>query len=602
MEFIVLEQFSGILCSAPDALATATLSPHLARLNIPLGTVGCNPKLSVFNESGDVCLALGEPRFSDPALQDVNTLRGPSAAWMQAFCTQGEAALQQVRGRFCVVLIRNDGSDALLATDRFGTWPICYAAQAGALHFSDRADTIPGVTRQVSSQAVFEYLFFHMIPAPTTIFEGVSRLPAGHLLKWEAGSAQCICWWQPTFDEQHAPDFTEAKQQFLQIIQDGVTREAAGHNVGTFLSGGTDSSTVTGMLCKTLGAPAHSYSIGFDASGYDEMEYARIAAKHFGAEHHEYYVTPDDLLDGIPRVATHYDQPFGNSSAVPAWICASRAREDGIDKILAGDGGDELFGGNTRYAKQRVFGWYDSVPGLLRRGLLEPGLALPGMDRIPLVKKGVSYVEQARVPMPDRIHMYNMLVRLGMDNVFEPDFLARIDTDRPQREQREVWQATNAKSHINRMLAYDWKYTLADNDLPKVIGTTQLAGLDVDFPLLSDELLAFSATLPPEWKLKRLTLRWFFKEALRGFLPDEIISKKKHGFGLPFGVWACQHAGLKALASDALSSFRGRGIVKAAFIDDLLNIHLPAHPGYYGEMVWILMMMEFWMREHETNR
>lgn len=597
----MLEQFSGILCSAPDALATATLSPHLARLNFPLGTVGCNPKLSVFNEGGDVCLALGEPRFSDPALQDVNARRGPSAAWIQAFRTQGEAALQQVKGRFCVVLVRNDGSEALLATDRFGTWPICYAAQAGDLHFSDRADTIPGVARQISSQAVFEYLFFHMIPAPATIFEGVSRLPAGHLLKWQDGSTQCIRWWQPTFDEHHTPDFATAKQQFLQIIQDGVTREAAGHNVGTFLSGGTDSSTVTGMLCKTLGAPPRSYSIGFDASGYDEMEYARIAAKHFGADHHEYYVTPDDLLDGIPRVATHYDQPFGNSSAVPAWICATRAREDGIDKVLAGDGGDELFGGNTRYAKQRIFGWYDGVPGLLRRGLLEPTLALPGMDRIPLLKKGVSYVEQARVPMPDRIHMYNMLVRLGMDTVFEPDFLARVDIDRPQREQREVWQATNARSHVNRMLAYDWKYTLADNDLPKVIGTTQLAGLDVAFPLLSDELLMFSATLPPEWKLKRLTLRWFFKEALRGFLPDEIITKKKHGFGLPFGVWACQHAGLKALASDALGSFRGRGIVKPAFIDDLINVHLPAHPGYYGEMVWIVMMMEFWMREHETN-
>jgi asparagine synthase (glutamine-hydrolysing) len=182
--------------------------------------------------------------------------------------------------------------------------------------------------------------------------------------------------------------------------------------------------------------------------------------------------------------------------------------------------------------------------------------------------------------------------------VFEADFLARIDVEQPKREQREIWQATNARSHINRLLNYDWKYTLADNDLPKVIGTTQLAGVDVAFPLLSDELTDFSTTLPPEWKLKRLTLRWFFKEALRGFLPDEIIAKNKHGFGLPFGVWACQHAGLKALAADALGSFRKRGIVRPAFIDELLSTHLPAHPGYYGEMVWILMILEFWMREH----
>ncbi len=595
----MLERFCGVLhASGTVTDASSDFPNQLARLQLPRGAIGYRADVAVFQGDGQICLALGNPRFKDSTLQQTKEQRGAAAAWVQAFRSHGDDALQQANGRFSVILVGLDGREALLATDRFGTWPVCYAERNGRLHFSDRASTVPGIRRQASSQAVFEYLFFHMIPAPTTIFEGVYRLPQGHLLKWQDGKAECRRWWQPRFDEDARPNLEESKARFLQIIEDDVRREAEGAEVGCFLSGGTDSSTVTGMLCKVLGQPARSYSIGFDASGYDEMEYARIAARRFGADHREYYVTPDDLLDGIPKVATHYDQPFGNSSAVPAWICASRAREDGIDKMLAGDGGDELFGGNTRYAKQRVFGWYEDIPGLVRRGLLEPTLALPGMDRIPVVKKGVSYVEQARVPMPDRIHMYNMLVRLGMDTVFEPDFLARIDLEQPKREQREVWQATNARSHINRLLNYDWKYTLADNDLPKVIGTTQLAGVDVAFPLLSDELTDFSTGLPPEWKLKRLTLRWFFKEALRGFLPDEIIAKKKHGFGLPFGVWACQHAGLKALATDALNSFRGRGIVRPGFIDELLSTHLPAYPGYYGEMVWILMMMEFWMREH----
>ncbi|MDY0045876.1 MAG: asparagine synthase C-terminal domain-containing protein [Thauera propionica] len=597
----MLERFSGVLHTSVAVADTSQIFPEqLARLQFPQGAIGYRADVSVFQENGGISLALGNPRFKDAALQQLKDQRGAAAAWAQAFRTHGDGAVQQVAGRFSVIHISDDGRKALLATDRFGTWPICYAEHEGRLHFSDRADTLPGVPRKISSQAVFEYLFFHMIPAPATIFEGVARLPQGHLLKWQDGKTECRRWWEPVFEEGTAPDFGEAKTRFLEIIEAGVRHEAEGASVGCFLSGGTDSSTVTGMLCKVVGQPARAYSIGFDASGYDEMEYARIAAKRFGADHREYYVTPDDLVAGIPQVATHYDQPFGNSSALPGWICATRAREDGIERMLAGDGGDELFGGNTRYAKQRIFGWYDGVPGLLRRGLLEPTLALPGMDRIPLLKKGVSYVEQARVPMPDRIHMYNMLIQLGMDTVFAPDFIARVDTDRPYRAQREVWQATNASAHINRMLNYDWKYTLADNDLPKVVGTTQLAGVDVAFPLLSDELTDFSLTLPPEWKLKRLTLRWFFKEALRGFLPDEIIAKKKHGFGLPFGVWACQHTGLKALATDALGSFRNRGIVRPQFIDELLKTHLPAHPGYYGEMVWILMMMEFWMREHET--
>lgn len=590
------ERLSGVL-GTPDA--AASLPKNLACLQFPTGAVAYQAEVSSFKEKGRVCLALGRPGFREPELQQINTRQGAAAAWARAFKLFGDAAVEHATGRFCVISLQDDARQATLATDRYGTWPLCYALQDGQLHFSDRADRVPGVPQQLSSQSVFDYLFFHMIPAPATIFDGVARLPHGHLLKWQHGKLECRRWWNPHFDEQATPRFDDAKARFLQIVEDSVQHDAEGARVGCFLSGGTDSSTVTGMLCKVLGQPARAYSIGFDASGYDEMEYARIAAKRFGAEHHEYYVTPDDLVDGIPKVATHYDQPFGNSSALPGWICAMRAREDGIERMLAGDGGDELFGGNTRYAKQRIFGWYDGIPSPLRRGLLEPTLALPGMDRIPVVKKGVSYVEQARVPMPDRIHMYNMLVRLGMDTVFEPDFLARVDTQHPNVEQRTVWHATHARSHINRMLHYDWKYTLADNDLPKVIGTTQLAGIDVAFPLLSDALTDFSTTLPPEWKLKRLTLRWFFKEALRGFLPDEIITKKKHGFGLPFGVWACQHAGLKALAADALGSFRGRGIVRPAFIDELLNTHLPAHPGYYGEMVWILMMMELWMRNHD---
>jgi len=349
------------------------------------------------------------------------------------------------------------------------------------------------------------------------------------------------------------------------------------------------------MLCRITGKPAPGYSIGFEANGYDELEYARIAAKHFGADHRAYYVTPEDLLEGIPRVATHYDQPFGNSSAVPAWVCASKAKADGIQKLLAGDGGDELFGGNARYAKQRVFGYYDLLPSALRSGLMEPALGTGLARRIPVVKKAASYVEQAKVPLPDRLQMYNMLILLGMENVFEPDFLAGINAQHPFEQQRNVWARSDRAHVLNRMLALDWKYTLADSDLPKVIGSTELAGLDVAFPLLSDELVDFSLTLPTEWKLKGFTLRWFFKEALRDFLPEAIITKKKHGFGLPFGVWACQHDGLRALTRSALGRFKQRGIVQPAFIDALIDTHLPAHPGYYGEMAWIMMMMEHWL-------
>jgi len=513
----------------------------------------------------------------------------------------GPAAPNRVRGRFAAVLVRPTQREVLAVTDRFATFPICYSDSAGEIRFGERADDVAGSNPTISVQALFDYLFFHVIPAPATIFEGVHRLPAAHVLEWRDGTTVCEPYWSPVFAEQSTEALDEQEAKFLGLVESAVAREAEQGNVGAFLSGGTDSSTIAGMLCKTKGEPAKTYSIGFDAEGYDEMEYARIAARHFGTDHHEYYVTPADLLEGIPKIAGHYDQPFGNSSAVPAWICALRAREDGADKVLAGDGGDELFGGNERYAKQRVFERYDLIPCALRRLIIEPISTIPGMDRLPIASKAVSYVQQARVPLPDRFERYNLLLRIGLEEIFEPSFLDAIDANGPFDAQRSWWNSIEAPSSVDHMIAFDWKFTLADNDLPKVIGSAELAGLEVGFPLLSDELLEFSLELPPEWKLKGQTLRWFFKHALRDFLPEEILRKQKHGFGLPFGVWACTNNELKEFARDNLNAFGTRGIVQPCFLDKLLREYLPAHPGYYGELVWILMMLELWLRSRTPD-
>lgn len=552
--------------------------------------------LSVHEDGGDLCLAWGEPRFADARDAERAKAQGASAAWLAVFRCHGTAAPKRVNGRFAAVLVRPAQREVLAVTDRFATFPICYSDTAGEIRFGERADDVAGSSPEISHQALLDYLFFHVIPAPATIFEGVQRLPASHALEWRDGSTICRPYWHPVFAERSRVALADQEAKFLGLVESAVAREAETGDVGAFLSGGTDSSTIVGMLCKVSGKPARTYSIGFDAAGYDEMEYARIAARHFGADHHEYYVTPADLLKGIPKVARHYDQPFGNSSAVPAWICAARARADGLDKVLAGDGGDELFGGNERYAKQRVFERYALIPKILRSHAFEPASKLPGIDRIPLIRKAASYVQQARVPLPDRLYTYNLLLRVGVEKVLEPSFLATVDKEEPFATQRRWWDAIDTSSSVDHMIAYDWKYTLADNDLPKVIGTAEIAGIDVGFPLLSDELVDFSLELPPEWKLKGQTLRWFFKHALRNFLPQAILQKQKHGFGLPFGVWACEDAGLQTLARDTFENLGSRGIVQPQFLETLLREHLPAHPGYYGEMVWILMMLELWLQ------
>jgi asparagine synthase (glutamine-hydrolysing) len=546
-------------------------------------------------------LCKGRPRFADAGLAARARADGEPAAWALALAGDAAAALAQVGGEFAVGLRMATGR-TVLAVDRFGIQTLCYRVIDGQLHFDERADVLAqrAPAAPLDPQALFDYLYHHVIPSPRTVFEGVQRLPPGHMAVFESGRLRVQPYWVPTFHEPARANFAELAADFRSRLQQAVAAQLDGSKPACFLSGGTDSSTVAGMMGLAAGRPAATYSIGFEAEGYDEMQYARIAAQRFGTEHHEYYVTPDDVTRSLPAVAAHFDQPFGNSSALPAYYCAQVAHADGVTRMLAGDGGDELFGGNARYAKQRIFGWYRHLPRPLRAGL-EPLLGQPWAQRVAPLRKAASYVEQARIPMPDRLEQYNLLLRLQPHQVLTPALLAHVELASPVRQQQAVWQAVTQGSELNRTLAFDWRYTLGEADLPKVRGATQMAGVAVGFPFLDAELLDFSLRLPSNYKLKGLKLRWFFKEALRGFLPDEIIAKRKQGFGLPFGVWATRHAPLRGVATDALHSLARRGIVQPAFIDKLLVEQLPAHPGYYGEMVWILTVLELWLQHQRPD-
>jgi asparagine synthase (glutamine-hydrolysing) len=527
----------------------------------------------------------GAPRFA-----------GGAPDWQAALAAASpQEVAARTDGRFAVALPRPSGGD-FLAVDRFGQETLCWSQQDGLLRWSERADAFGAST--LDAQAVYDYLFFHAVPSPRTIFQGVHRLPAGHIGSLEGGRMAVRPYGRLTFGPVTDQPFDALKREFRQLLTQAVVRELeAGTTPACFLSGGTDSSTVAGHIRQVAGQ-VHTYSIGFDAEGYDEMEYARIAARHFGAVHHEYYVTPDDLVQSIAKVAAAYDQPFGNSSALPAYCCALRAREDGVTKLLAGDGGDELFGGNTRYATQKLYGIWNQVPPWLRRGLIEPVLALPGAQHVSVLRRGRNYARDAAIPLPDRLHHYNLLLRLGLDQVLTAPFLGAVRPESVFEQQRQVWSLARADNDLDLQLAFDWRYTLAESDLPKVRGTCGLAGVKVGYPMLDDSLVDFSMRLRPSDKLRGFKLRWFFKEALRDFLPEAIITKQKKGFGLPFGVWANRHPDLRALATDSVRGFAARGVVQPRFVDTLLQELLPQHPGYYGEMVWVLMMMEQWLRHH----
>ncbi len=504
-----------------------------------------------------------------------------------------------LRGAFVAVLYDAEAGELRLAVDRFATCPLYYHASETRLAFAvdlDALAALPGVPREIDPQAIYDYVFYHCIPAPRAIYRDVAKLAPAAMLSWQGGAASQASYWTPGFARDGRDADTLAAE--LRARLETAVRRRARPGCGAFLSGGLDSSTVAGMLKRVAGR-APTFTIGFDAADYDESGFARIAAEHFATEHHEYFVTPADIRDSLPRIAAHYAEPFGNSSVLPTYHCARFAREHGIDLLLAGDGGDELFAGNTRYVEQRLFERYFNVPAPAR-WLLETGYRLlPFITALPVAARGQSYIRHARMGLPDRLQAYNFLHRFDPAGVFEGEWLAHIDREAPWRGWRERYSAPAAGSALQRMLHLDWKFTLADNDLVKVTRMCDLAGVEVAYPMLDDDLVFLAEGLDEARLLPGGELRGFYKHALAGVLPEAILKKSKHGFGLPFGMWLRTDEDLKAMAHDALSGLATRGIFLPGFIEQAERLNRESDAaGYYGELVWIMMMLELWLREH----
>ncbi|MFV0276496.1 MAG: asparagine synthetase B family protein, partial [Parahaliea sp.] len=450
-----------------------------------------------------------------------------------------------------------------------------------------------------NDQAVFDYCYFHVVPAPVSIYRGIAKLPAAHSLVWQNGTITVAPNWMPDFQRKVTNLPTGSREARLrELLGAAVTRSLAGaEQPAAFLSGGLDSSTVAGMLSERRPA-ARAYCIGFEAEGYDEVPFARITAEHFGISLREYYLTPDDIVATLPELARSAQEPFGNSSILPAYYCAMVARREGVDRMLAGDGGDELFAGNERYIKQKVFSHYARLPGAIRSSLIEP-LARRVPKGIALTRKFASYVAQASTPLPDRLQSYNFLHRFEPAQMFQQAFLDGIDLDQPLQLLREVYHRPEQGTELDRMLYHDWQVTLADNDLRKVSHACHMADMPVSYPMLDSELADFAAGIPDHVLLLDGNLRGFYKQALKGWLPDATVQKTKHGFGLPFGIWMRDHKPLQDLVYEGIAQLGKRDIFRPDFLSRSVALHREGHASYYGELLWVLTCLEFWLEARQ---
>jgi asparagine synthase (glutamine-hydrolysing) len=573
---------------------------HISRspqmLTIPgAGVIGYAPGVSMAHAAKLIAVIAGRPQFQHLNQQPAN----PAACLLELWQQHQQQTPTYVHGSFAFAILNVHTQELMLAIDRIGIQSLCFGLYRDGVVFGQRADCLanhPRINAQLNLQAIFQYCYFSMIPAPDTIFAGIEKLLPGQCIYIHNGQVERHFYWHLQYRDAPRHDFATQKQRFHQLLHDCVAQACdSDHEPAAFLSGGTDSSTVAGFLTTVRKRPARTYSIGFAVPGFDEMAYARLAAQHFGLDAQEYYLTPDDVATTIPLIAQHYDEPFANESAVSVYHCARLAKADGYQVMLGGDGGDEIFGGNARYAQQRLFEWYQHIPGFMRTAILEQIVKPPFISNHWPGRKLSRYIEQANIPLPERMETYNFIYRQPLSEMFTSDFLQAIDDRRPQTLLDDVYHRAASQHYINRMLHLDLKITLADNDLRKVSRMVEAAGMEARYPLLNDAMVAFSGEIPPDWKVKRMYLRWFFKTALQDRLPATIINKRKQGFGLPFGLWLREQPVLREQAHDRLADFGRRGWIQPSYLDQLHKNHETVHATYFGRMIWMLLILEEWL-------
>jgi asparagine synthase (glutamine-hydrolysing) len=357
----------------------------------------------------------------------------PSTAALLAalYARHGDDFVQHLHGAFAIVLYDHQQEVLKAWTDHFGVKRIVFRDTADGLGIANDLRLLMklvGRAAEIDQVAIVEYLQYSCIPAPRTIYKGFNRLEPGHQLRGRV-RPESRAYWDVTFDDREGGQKSEDAQadallsQVRRAVKSTLSLSEDSGQIGCFLSGGTDSSSITGICGELTGKPPRSYSIGFDDPRYNEIEYARIAARSHNCDHHEYFVKPHDILSLARLAGQSYDEPFGNSSIIPAYYCARLAAQDGVTHMLAGDGGDEVFGGNERYVGDVVFQRYDRVPSWFRRVLFEPAVQVThSMINSDIIDKAQRYLRRASLPLPERLFSYSFLFSTDHRDLFTPEF------------------------------------------------------------------------------------------------------------------------------------------------------------------------------------
>src|SRR6266542_4388504 len=518
---------------------------------------------------------------------------------VHAFEEYDTSCVERFRGMFAFALWDARQRRLFLARDRVGKKPLYYTLTPdGTFVFGSELKSLlnhPNVRRELNLEALDAFFTYGYVPDPLSIFRNVQKLAPGHHLTFANGRLSIQPYWDFRYEDTEDNGLRRSEDYLEELrarLDEAVrVRLVADVPLGAFLSGGIDSSAVVGLMSRHRTQPVKTFSIGFNEDSYNELKYARIAAKHFATDHHEFIVTPD-ICKIVDELSWFLDEPFADSSAIPTYMVSKLAREH-VTVVLSGDGGDELFAGYTRYVVDRGRSAFSRMPGLVRKGLMQPL-----SSHLPHGTLGRNFIHNISLDPIDRyLDSVSVFTRLNKESLYTDGFRQQLrDEDWVTKCFHKLAAKVDTSKSLDALLYLDSKTYLPGDIMTKVDRMSMAVSLEARAPLLDHKLIDFVTHIPASMKLAGDETKHILKRAVSDLVPKEILNRPKQGFGVPVQDWINQQ--LRGRMHDVLSDSRTRqrGYVNPAYLEVLLDEHERGRRDH-SMGLWALLMLELWHRQ-----
>ena len=518
----------------------------------------------------------------------------------------GEDYVTHLRGMFAIAIWDVRQKKLLLARDRFGIKPLYYWQDGRDLYFGSELKCLLSVDRyerQMDLQSVSEFFTFKYVPGPRTIYGGVAEIPPGHTGVWRNGEFTVRRYWHLKFSPDHSKSVDYYREGLLHHLEEAVRLHLVSEvPLGSFLSGGIDSSAIVALMSKVCPGNVKTFTVGFGDGqpGADERPYARTIAEMFKTDHSEcLYDNPQTQVELIlPSMIQAFDEPFADSSMIPNYLVCQAARQ-WVTVALSGIGGDELFAGYERYRGALAADSYQRLPKLLRSGMNAAITSLPQWEWGGLwIDRLKRFADGAALPLPTRYQQYlSAFTEPDKSGLFSQDFLNQLQKGGRGTVELAMHKVEQCRDPLEWLLLTDMETYLPDDELRKADRLSMWHSLEVRVPFLDHKLVEFVATIPSQLKLKGWEKKHILIKAMEGILPDSILRRRKQGFSIPLGAWL--RGPLRELIRTNLSghALRDLGLFNVQAIERMLDGHDRSVRNYETQL-WALIVFVIWHRAY----